>query len=212
MAVNNKPIPFEPGNVGFVVPGAKVSFNQVGEGTHHYKMSFGLVTRTESVTIPAVADLGEMTEVRRSELTESYDWLHISIMRGLAFAFNVLWSIARPLDAFRKSDLVFDAEAAIIRRLSEKISVGELAAELGISHSHLLRLFREEHSCTIQEYIREKRADIARQLITETDLTLKEIAVKTGMADLQYFNKVMRAHAGLSPRALRDQALLRTRH
>ena len=212
MTVNNKPIPYEIGNVGFVVPGTKVEFLNVGEGTRRYLLSFGLKARTETVAIPAVADLGQDVNVRRKEFEDSFKWLHTSIMRGLACAFNTLWSISQPAHIFRKSDLVFDAEALIIKRLHERINIQELADELAISHTHLLRLFREEHNCTIQEYMREKRAEIARQMIQETDLSLKEIAAKTGMPDLQYFNKVIRSTTGLAPRALREQAILRTRH
>lgn len=212
MTVNNRPIPFSPGNVGFVVPGTKVEFSAIGDGTNHYYFNFGLIPRTETVSIPAVADLGEFTELRRREVADSYDWLPVSIMRGMACLYNILWSIAQPQEAFRKSDLIFDAERLIIERLKEKISIGALASELAISHSHLLRLFREEHHCTIQEYIRDKRAEIARQLICETDLSLKDVAMRTGMPDLQYFNKAMRASTGLSPRALREQARTRTRH
>ena len=159
-----------------------------------------------------MADLGQDVNVRRKEFEDSFKWLHTSIMRGLACAFNTLWSISQPAHIFRKSDLVFDAEALIIKRLHERINIQELADELAISHTHLLRHFREEHNCTIQEYMREKRAEIARQMIQETDLSLKEIAAKTGMPDLQYFNKVIRSTTGLAPRALREQAILRTRH
>jgi AraC-like DNA-binding protein len=212
LSINNKPIPYLAGNVGFVVPGTKVGFDRVGEGTFHYAMTFGLQTRIDTVAVPAVADLGDMVDIRRKEVQEAYDWLHISIMRGLAVAFNILWSIARPQAAFRKSDLIFDAEALIIKRLATKINVRDLADELAISHSHLLRLFREEHASTIQEYIREKRIEIARQMITGTQLPLKEIATRTGMSDLQYFNKVIRAGTGMSPTKLRNLAIHRTRH
>ena len=144
MTVNNKPIPYEIGNVGFVVPGTKVEFLNVGEGTRRYLLSFGLKARTETVAIPAVADLGQDVNVRRKEFEDSFKWLHTSIMRGLACAFNTLWSISQPAHIFRKSDLVFDAEALIIKRLHERINIQELADELAISHTHLLRLFREQ--------------------------------------------------------------------
>jgi len=212
LTINNKPIPYQPGNVGFVAPGVKAEFGRIGDDTHHSIFTFGIVPRKETVAIPAVADLGADADLRRKEVAASFEWLHVSIMRGLACAYNTLWSVAQPQASFRKSDLIFDAEALIIRRLKEKINVGALAEELAISHSHLLRLFREEHSCTIQEYIRDKRAEIARQLITETGTPLKEIAQRTGMPDLQYFNKIIRTTTGLSPRALREQAETRTRH
>ncbi len=212
MSVNNKPIPYQPGNVGFVTPGTKVAFDRTGEGTEHVSLTFSLVSRTETVVIPAVASLGDLVDVRRQELADAYDWLHISIMRGLACAYNLLWSIAKPLDAFRKSDIIADAEALIMKRIATKINVATLADELAISHSHLLRLFRQEHGSTIQEYIRDKRVEIACQMITDTGMSVKEVANRVGMPDLQYFNKVIRASSGLSPTSLREQALTRTRH
>ncbi len=212
MVVNNQPIPFGDGFVGFVSPGNKIEFPKIGAGTPHMALTFGLVARSETVVIPAVADLGEDRELRRREFHDADAWLSVSIMRGLAAAFNTLWSIAEPIGAWRKSDLIYDAEALIVGRLGQPIVISEVAEELGISHSHLLRLFREEHNCTIQQFIREKRAEVARHLIGSTSLSLKEIAQRTGMSDLQYFNKVVRGATGLSPRALRELAETRTRH
>ncbi len=212
ISINNKPIPFSVGNVAYVAPGTKVGFDRIGSDTYVYQLTFGLVGRTETVGIPAVADLGDLTEVRRGEFLDSLKWLHISTMRGLACAFNTLWSIAQPWQNLRKSDAAYHAESLIVKRLGEPINIPDLAAEVGISHSHLLRLFRDEHSCTIQEFIRDQRSEYARKLISETDLPLKEIAIRTGMSDLQYFNKLVRSTTGLSPRALRDQAITRARH
>ncbi|MBS1703031.1 MAG: helix-turn-helix domain-containing protein [Armatimonadetes bacterium] len=60
--------------------------------------------------------------------------------------------------------------------------------------------------------MREKRAEIAKTLILTTDLPMKTIAVQTGMPDLQYFNKAIRSISGLSPRALRELSVNRTKH
>ena len=210
--INNKPHEYKTGNVCFVTPGTKVEFFYTGPNTLNYEMTFGLVTRTETVVIPAVADLGEFTELRRKEFYEGHNWGHISIMRGLGCAFNVLWSIAKPQSEMRKSDMVSEAEAYIMKHLHEAINIAEMSSQLGISHNHLLRLFHEEHHCTIQYFIRDMRAEIARQMITDTSESIKEIAIKVGCQDLQYFNKLIRSATGLSPSALRDHALNRTRH
>lgn len=212
ISVNNKPIPYSKGNVAFVVPGTKVEFLHIGTGTWAHELTFGLVPRSETVVIPAVADLGDLVEIRRQEFQASHDWLQRSIMRGLACAFNVLWSIAEPPGEFRKSDLVYRAEAMIVKNLHHPIAIGELSKELGLSHTHLLRLFRDEHHCTIQQFIRDKRAELGRQMICDSQLSLKEVAVKVGCPDLQYFNKLIRSTTGLSPSKLREQARNRTRH
>ena len=112
----------------------------------------------------------------------------------------------------RKSDLVSEAEAYIMKHLHGPINIAEMSSLLGISHNHLLRLFHEEHHCTIQAFIRDMRAEIARQMITDTPNSIKEIAMKVGCQDLQYFNKLIRMATGMSPTMLRKHANNRTRH
>ncbi|MHC4887055.1 MAG: helix-turn-helix domain-containing protein, partial [Planctomycetota bacterium] len=41
------------------------------------------------------------------------------------------------------------------------------------------------------------------ELLRQTDLPVKAIAVEVGMADLQRFNKAFRRSTGVSPRAYR---------
>ena len=212
VGINNKPHEYKAGNICFVAPGTKVQFYYTGANTFAYEMTFGLVARTETVVIPAVADLGEYTELRRKEFADAEAWGHISIMRGLACAYNTLWSVAQLPSQIRKSDLVSQAEAYIIKHLHEQINIAGMSRQLGISHNHLLRLFHEEHHCTIQTFIRDMRAEIARQLITDSESPIKEIATKVGCKDLQYFNKLIRNTTGMSPKQLRQHSINRTRH
>ena len=212
LSINNRPVPYQVGNFGFVPPGTKAEFFKTGPGTQHYSLTFELVARTEVVAVPAVADLGDLADVRRREFENAADWLHTSIMRGIACAYNLIWSVAQPISVFRKSDIVFDAEDFINRKLAEPIKVAQIAAELGISQSQLLRMFQDEHQCTVQQFVRQRRGERAKHLLMTTDMPVKQIATKTGMADLQYFNKVVRSLSGHSPRELRRQSEHRTQH
>lgn len=205
--VNNRSYPFNDGFVALVAPGTKAGFLRVGEDTAYHSFTFNLVKRIETVALPALVDLGEKTEFRRRELRETELWLTRSIGRGLAFVYNLLWDVALPSDRLRASSVVYDFETLVVGRLREKLTVSGLAAELGVSQSQLLRLVRAEHGGTVQDFIREKRAEIARTLIVSTDEPLKAIAMRIGMPDLQYFNKAIRNASGLSPRALRESRL-----
>ena len=211
-AVNNRTYAFGDGFVALVAPGAKAGFLRVGEGTRYVSLTFGLTKRVEVVALPALADLGEDREFRRREVYSAEAWLTRSIGRGIAFAYNLLWSIALPQDALRSSTVVHEFETLVVERIGERLSVASLSEELGVSQSQLLRLVRAEHGGTIQEFIRDKRAEVARSLIVSTDLPLKVVAAQVGMPDLQYLNKSIRAASGLSPRALRALAKNRTPH
>lgn len=211
-SAGNRTYPYGDGHACLVAPGTRAGFVRAGEGTRHFCLTFNLTRRVETVALPAVADLGAKRELRREEARDAERWLTRSIGRGLAFAYNLLWDIALPSDALRASTTVHEFETLVVQRLREPLSVAILASELGVSQSQLLRLVRSEHGMTVQEFIRDKRAEVARSLIVSTDEPLKSIAAKTGMGDLQYFNKTVRAASGLSPRALRDLARNRTPH
>ncbi len=210
--VNNRTYAYADGSCALVAPGTKAGFVRVGAGTPHVAFTFGLVKRIEVVALPALVDLGAKREFRRQEAREAERWLSRSVCRGLAFVYNLLWDSALPPDALRTSSVVHEFETLVVGRLRERLSVAGLASELGVSQSQLLRLVRAEHGGTVQDFVREKRAEIARGLIVSTDEPLKAIAMRTGMPDLQYFNKAIRNASGLSPRALRDLARHKTPH
>jgi AraC-like DNA-binding protein len=210
--MNNQAYPFEDGYVALAGPGAKIGFLNVGDGTPHYALTFAIKKRIETVAVPSIADLGEFKELRRKEFKRANEWLTKSIGPSIAVAYSILWEIAQPANVLRSSSFLYEFERAVTERLAEKISVAELCRELKVSQSQLLRLVRAEHGQTIQEFIREKRAEIAKTLIVTTNLPLKTIAAQTGMPDLQYFNKAVRASFGLSPRALRELSVNRTPH
>jgi AraC-like DNA-binding protein len=211
-AINNRISPYEDGYVALVAPGTKAGFIRVGEGTPHYAATFSLSARMEVVALPSLVDLGELKEVRRAEFASANRWLERSIGRALSCVYNLLWSIAQPVEILRSSDLMYDFERLVTNRLAEKLSVASLARELEISPSQLLRSVRAEYDMTPQQFLKEKRSEVAKTLIITTNLPLKTIAAQVGMSDLQYFNKAVRSTTGLSPRALRELAVNQTQH
>ena len=58
---------------------------------------------------------------------------------------------------------------------------------------------------TVEGYIRQRRVERALHLLAHTTLTVKTIAGEVGLPDLHFFNKTIRAAAGLSPREYREQ-------
>jgi len=46
---------------------------------------------------------------------------------------------------------------------------------------------------------------LARELLEATELSIKEVAVRVGISDAQYFNKQFRRFSGESPSRYRDR-------
>jgi AraC-like DNA-binding protein len=82
---------------------------------------------------------------------------------------------------------------------TENIIIDHLADEFQITTSHLCRIFRENLGVTPIKYIQKLRFREAEKLISETTLSIAEIAYKLGFNDPNYFARIFRNHYGFAP-------------
>ncbi len=87
--------------------------------------------------------------------------------------------------------------------LGEKITLSDIAASLHCSTVTLTEHFKAEFGITIMEYVLRKRMELSERLILDTDLPQREIAAKTGFADVEYFSRTFKKYHGISPAAWR---------
>lgn len=80
----------------------------------------------------------------------------------------------------------------------------ELAAEIGFSTGHFIRMFKTYMGCTPHRYALRCRLEKARELLAGTPMTVQEIAYAVGFEDPQYFSRTFRAEVGVSPREYRN--------
>ncbi len=90
-------------------------------------------------------------------------------------------------------------------RLSSGIQVADLARRFGMSRQHMDLLFRQRARFTPVQMLQHLGVVRAKQLLTGTDLTLRQIAGECGYADLPYFGVLFRKLTGTTPAAYRNQ-------
>lgn len=92
---------------------------------------------------------------------------------------------------------------SVLERLEDdpgsSVELAELARLTGVSPEHLARTFRNHQGCTIGEYVRRKRVERARRMLTEGDLPLSRIALDLGFYDQSHFTRTFKAHVGSTP-------------
>lgn len=89
---------------------------------------------------------------------------------------------------------------------SSRQSVGELAADLGVSRATMNRLFRKYLNTTPQAYWSEVKMESAKLLVASGRLSGKEIAAQLGFVNPHYFSTVFHRHTGLTPLQYRRSA------
>jgi len=78
-----------------------------------------------------------------------------------------------------------------------------LAARLGVSSRHLSRLFRRHLGALPTTVAQTRRLHFAKQLISDTNLSMAEVALASGFRSIRRFNDVFRGFYGRPPSELR---------
>ena len=127
--------------------------------------------------------------------------------RAEARLWDILWELSERTPSAAAGPRRHPALEKAIERielgLAHSIRVSDLANEVGISQTHLRRLFEEDRGQSVRTYIRSRRMERVRQLLQNSTLSIKAIAQEVGIPDLQHFNKVVRRELGAAPTRLR---------
>ena len=91
--------------------------------------------------------------------------------------------------------------------LSANLSLYTLASMQKVSPGYLSAVFKKETGKTLTKYITRKRMKHAAHLLTTTHLQVQTIAMHCGILDVQYFSKLFKKYAGVSPLEYRQTHL-----
>ena len=85
------------------------------------------------------------------------------------------------------------------------LSKEEVSAYVGINKTHMSRLFKEQLGIGYLDYLTKLRMDKARELLLNTDQSVKSILQAVGYIDQTSFTKKFKAYYGMSPTEFRCQ-------
>ena len=85
----------------------------------------------------------------------------------------------------------------------DEAGVETLATRLGVSSRHLSRLFRRHLGALPTAVAQTRRLHFAKQLISDTNLSMAEVALASGFRSIRRFNDVFREFYGRPPSELR---------
>jgi AraC-like DNA-binding protein len=83
--------------------------------------------------------------------------------------------------------------------LDEELSLQKAADRFGLSVSYLSKLFKDETGRNFGEYVLELRLAKAREWLEHTDWPIKDIAERSGYANVQNFNRVFKQRFSVPP-------------
>ena len=126
---------------------------------------------------------------------------------------DLLHKIVKVAAKEKKKEQVDEYE--MVRQISEyvykKLNLDELAENMHMSKSNLIRKFKKQFSTTPYEYLIEMKLEAAKILLRDTQMTIKEISAKLAINDEHYFSSLFLKRVGERPLAYRrKESIMRT--
>lgn len=98
------------------------------------------------------------------------------------------------------SSVILDALDYIQKNCAQtELSTNTIAKQVNLSSSWLSTKFKEEVGVGISDYINSIRIQRAKQMFDQQDYMIYEVAEKLGFASSQYFSKIFKQYAGVTP-------------
>lgn len=107
--------------------------------------------------------------------------------------------------AAKERDVEMAVKKYIREHMMDNITVTSIAQSLSFNPQYLMRAFKSKTDLSIVEYITLERMDMAKKILTETSLPIKEVAHMVGYSDYAYFTRVFRKETGESPSQYRGR-------
>ena len=98
-----------------------------------------------------------------------------------------------------KHQIVMQSQSYIKEHYSEPIKLSDIAKEVNLSPNYFHAIFTEACAVTPHDFLVNHRINIAKKLITTTDLSLSEISERCGFTNQQYMTSVFKSKLGSSP-------------
>lgn len=95
--------------------------------------------------------------------------------------------------------LVEQAKAYIDSHYFKEISLDEVSREVNISPYYFSKLFKEETGGNFIDYVTAIRMEKAKELLSSTDKSMKEICSAVGYQDPNYFSRTFKKNVGVTP-------------
>ena len=113
-----------------------------------------------------------------------------------------MYSLERNIELSRNQqqvDMIDKARWRIRESLESETTIQGIAEELGVSYSNFRKLFKEYTGLSPSTYQQELRLLRAKELLSTTDLSIKEIAYRLNFESPDYFSAKFKAKMGIKP-------------
>ncbi|AIQ60688.1 helix-turn-helix domain-containing protein [Paenibacillus borealis] len=90
------------------------------------------------------------------------------------------------------------------KNFREEIVFEDMAKEIGISYSYMRKIVYEQTGNSMIDFVNQLRIEKAKELLLDTELSIKQIAAEVGYYNVQSFNRFFRKYEGMPPSSFKS--------
>ena len=99
----------------------------------------------------------------------------------------------------RSSSVIDRARDYIMAHYKKDISLDDVSREVDISPYYFSKIFKEATGENFIEYLTNLRIEKAKELLDNTEMSMKEICLEVGYSNPNYFSRIFKKSVGVSP-------------
>ena len=107
----------------------------------------------------------------------------------------------RYLEKFRKSssEVVLEKIMNLVQQTKGDITLAECAEKLGYHPSYIWRVMKNTRDITFTDYLAEQKIEMAKEMLTQTQMSISEIAENLNYSNAQNFIRLFKKHMDITP-------------
>lgn len=119
------------------------------------------------------------------------------------------WEQSVKSRSVKLKELLMIAREYIDANYSKELSLSDVAGYVFLSESYFAHTFKDEFGISPKRYLLNVRIEAAKDLLSNTDQKINDIAKEIGFSSQQRFNDIFRKYEGLTPLHYRKQEKLK---
>lgn len=125
----------------------------------------------------------------------------VNHLLGLAFSLDK----KNEMESMQASDQINQAKIIMRNTYTSDISCKEIAKQVNMSYSWFREIFKKHTGFAPLQYVLELRLQKSRELLANTDRTVKEVSLSSGFDNTDYFCTLFRSRMNMTPTQYRKQ-------
>lgn len=117
----------------------------------------------------------------------------------LMYIFRILNHTQRNVELINKDNILNNVLPYIDKNFLDDISLEDVATQCFVNKYYLSHLFTENFGVSVGQYIRNKKIELAKSYLVDTNLSISIVSDQCGFHDINYFGRAFKKETALSP-------------